>query len=144
MLTPALFSEQSLLQGPSAGVIPRCVNHLFDQLRILKLEFTMQVSFIELYLDEAYDLLSAQGDPPKLRLTEDQKDHWIIQGLTEKLVNSEAMVHDLLQKGADRRRKGRTHLNQQSSRSHTIFTVIFGMNTKDEEELSKLLIVINF
>ena len=54
-------------QDPLAGIIPRCVNHLFDELRIQKVEFTMKVSFLELYNEEIFDLLSAHDDMSKLR-----------------------------------------------------------------------------
>lgn len=57
----------NLFQDPLLGIIPRCVNHLFDELRIQKVEFTMRVSFLELYNEELFDLLSAHDDMSKLR-----------------------------------------------------------------------------
>ena len=55
------------MQDPELGIIPKCVNHLFDELRCQKSEFTMRVSFLELYNEELFDLLSACDDMSKLR-----------------------------------------------------------------------------
>lgn len=54
-------------EGTLAGIIPNCVNHPFDELRMQKVEFTMRVSFLELYNEELFDLLSAHDDMSKLR-----------------------------------------------------------------------------
>lgn len=40
---------------------------LFDELRVLQSEYTVRISFLELYNEELYDLLSADEVPPKLR-----------------------------------------------------------------------------
>ncbi|KAK8384224.1 hypothetical protein O3P69_009162 [Scylla paramamosain] len=88
-------------EDPLAGIIPRCVNHLFDELRMQKVEFTMRVSFLELYNEELFDLLSAHDDFSKLRLYEDstKKGSCIIQGLEEVLVRSKTDVYSILEKG---------------------------------------------
>ena len=50
-----------------AGIIPRTLSHLFDELRIQEVECTVRVSFIEIYNEDIYDLLSATDDTTKLR-----------------------------------------------------------------------------
>ncbi|KAF2352751.1 Kinesin-associated microtubule-binding domain [Trinorchestia longiramus] len=126
---------------PLAGIIPRCVNHLFDELRIQKLEFTMRVSFLELYNEELFDLLSAQDDLSKLRLYEDssRKGSCIIQGLEEVLVRSKNDVYSVIEKGSAKRQTAATLMNAHSSRSHTVFTVTIHIkeNTLDGDELLK-------
>lgn len=54
-------------QDPLAGIIPRTLSHLFDELRIQEVECTVRVSFIEIYNEDIYDLLSATDDTTKLR-----------------------------------------------------------------------------
>ncbi|CAG0898544.1 unnamed protein product, partial [Darwinula stevensoni] len=140
-------------QDPSAGLIPRTVSQLFDELRIQDVEFTIRVSYMELYNEELFDLLSPVEDNTKLRLVklvtkmlvlmlhwlfEDpgKKGNVIISGLEEVIVRNKAEVYQLLQKGALKRRTASTNLNERSrdtyaskvlplfsSRSHAIFTV---------------------
>ncbi|XP_045137999.1 kinesin-like protein KIF11 [Portunus trituberculatus] len=128
-------------EDPLAGIIPRCVNHLFDELRMQKVEFTMRVSFLELYNEELFDLLSAHDDFSKLRLYEDssKKGSCIIQGLEEVLVRSKSDVYSILEKGSMQRQTAATLMNAHSSRSHTVFTVTVHMkeNTVDGDELMK-------
>ncbi|XP_068249669.1 kinesin-like protein KIF11 [Palaemon carinicauda] len=128
-------------EDPLAGIIPRCVNHLFDELRLQKLEFTMRVSFLELYNEELFDLLSPQDDLSKLRMYEDatRKGSCIIQGLEEVLVRSKANVYEVLEKGSNKRQTAATLMNAHSSRSHTVFTVTLHIkeNTVDGDELLK-------
>ena len=40
---------------------------LFDELHVLQAEYTVRISFLELYNEELYDLLSPDDVPPKLR-----------------------------------------------------------------------------
>ncbi|XP_076068236.1 uncharacterized protein LOC143040737 isoform X2 [Oratosquilla oratoria] len=128
-------------EDPLAGIIPRCVNHLFDELRVMKAEFTMRVSFLELYNEELFDLLSPQDDLSKLRLYEDvsRKGSCIIHGLEEVLVRTKADVYAIIEKGSAKRQTAATLMNAHSSRSHTVFTVTVHMkeNTIEGDELLK-------
>ena len=67
---------------PTAGIIPRALAQLFDELRMQQdAEFSVRVSFLELYNEDIFDLLSATDDLTKLRLYEDstRKGSVIIQ-----------------------------------------------------------------
>ena len=53
---------------PNAGIIPRSMGDLFDGLRMSDAtEWGVRVSFLELYNEEIFDLLSGQDDQSKLR-----------------------------------------------------------------------------
>jgi kinesin family protein 11 len=54
-------------QDPLSGIIPRTLSNLFDELRIQQVEFTVRVSFLEIYNEELLDLLSPTDDSLKLR-----------------------------------------------------------------------------
>lgn len=54
-------------QDPLSGIIPRTLSNLFDELRIQQVEFTVRVSFLEIYNEELLDLLSPTDDSSKLR-----------------------------------------------------------------------------
>lgn len=60
--------DVSIEKDPHAGIIPRSLNALFDCLRMENAtEWSVRVSFLELYNEEIFDLLSANDDHSKLR-----------------------------------------------------------------------------
>ena len=63
----SLKSHFDAFQDPFSGIIPRTLSHLFDELRIQEVECTVRVSFIEIYNEDIYDLLSGTDDTTKLR-----------------------------------------------------------------------------
>ncbi|XP_034945237.1 LOW QUALITY PROTEIN: kinesin-like protein Klp61F [Chelonus insularis] len=126
-----------------AGIIPRSLSHLFDQLRLQgSLEHTIKVSFLELYNEELFDLLDTGDDTPKLRLYDDtsKKGSVIIQGLEEVIVHNKEQVYKILERGSERRQTAATLMNAHSSRSHTVFSVTVHMKevTLEGEELIKI------
>lgn len=58
---------------------------MFDELRISNTEYTVRVSYLELYNEELFDLLSTSEDNSKLRIYEDvtRKGANIVNGLEE-------------------------------------------------------------
>ncbi|CAA0836436.1 ATP binding microtubule motor family protein [Striga hermonthica] len=115
----------------AAGIIPRAVRQIFDTLEEQNADYSMKVTFSELYNEEITDLL-AQEDQPKptedrpkkpISLMEDGKGCVIVRGLEEEAVYSANEIYSLLERGAARRRTADTLLNKRSSRSHSIFTI---------------------
>ncbi|XP_076240537.1 kinesin-like protein Klp61F [Calliopsis andreniformis] len=126
----------------TAGIIPRSLSHLFDELQSSESpEYRIRVSFLELYNEELFDLLSPNDDGSKIRLYEDtsKKGAVIINGLEEVTIHSKGEVYKILEKGLERRRTAATLMNAQSSRSHTLFsiTVHTKENTVEGEEVLK-------
>ncbi|XP_004525336.1 kinesin-like protein Klp61F [Ceratitis capitata] len=123
------------------GIIPRALSHLFDELRMLEMEFSMRISYLELYNEELCDLLSSD-DSVKIRIFDDstKKGSVIIQGLEEIPVHSKDDVYKLLEKGKERRKTATTLMNAQSSRSHTVFSILVHIreNGIDGEEMLKI------
>ncbi|CAL1688462.1 unnamed protein product [Lasius platythorax] len=125
-----------------AGIIPRALSHLFDELRLLEAqEYTVRVSFLELYNEELFDLLSPNDDASKIRLYEDatRKGSVIIHGLEEVTVHNKNEVYKILEKGSEKRQTAATLMNAHSSRSHTVFSITIHIkeNNVDGEELLK-------
>jgi len=121
---------------PTSGIIPRALAQLFDELRVQQeAEFSVRVSFLELYNEEIFDLLSAADDITRLRLYEDstRKGSVIIQGLEEVQVHSKREVYQILEKGSAKRQTAATLMNAHSSRSHTVFTVTVHMKESSVE-----------
>ena len=62
----------NVLQDPLAGIIPRSLHQLFEKLDDHKIqEYSVRVSFLELYNEELFDLLSTGNDNSRLRIFED-------------------------------------------------------------------------
>lgn len=136
-------SEEDLSweDDPHSGIIPRAISQLFDALKGNDSEFTMRVSFLELYNEDTYDLLSSLDDTSKLKVFDDAKKRGsvIVGGLEEVGVKSKAEIYDILRRGSAKRQTATTLLNACSSRSHTIFsiTVHIRESSIEGEELLK-------
>nr|CAH7741332.1 unnamed protein product [Callosobruchus chinensis] len=109
-------------EDEDAGIIPRAAHHIFDELDRLKISnYTIKVSYIELYNEEIRDLLS--NDENTLQLYNNDSKGLIINGLNEITCFNSAEVCKELQRGILKRQVAPTLMNHQSSRSHTVFTI---------------------
>lgn len=131
-----------------AGVIPRAVRQIFDTLEAQNADYSMKVTFLELYNEEITDLLaneesSRHAEDNKQRkpisLMEDGKGCVVVRGLEEEAVYSANEIYTLLERGAAKRRTADTLLNKRSSRSHSVFsiTVHIKESAVGDEELIK-------
>jgi kinesin family protein 11 len=130
-----------------AGVIPRAVRHIFDTLEAQNADYSMKVTFLELYNEEVTDLL-AQDDSSRssedkqrkpISLMEDGKGSVVLRGLEEEVVYSANDIYALLERGSSKRRTADTLLNKRSSRSHSVFTITVHIKEESmgDEELIK-------
>uniref|UniRef100_A0A0R3S3J5 Kinesin-like protein n=1 Tax=Elaeophora elaphi TaxID=1147741 RepID=A0A0R3S3J5_9BILA len=135
--------EHAWNEDSSVGIVPRALQHIFTELENQDAEeFSVRVSYVELYNEELYDLLgNAELGHARLRLFEDsvRKGSVIVSGLEEVPVSDRLEVRELLKRGAEKRRTAATQMNLNSSRSHTVFTitVVIRENTVSGEEVIK-------
>ncbi|CAD6245627.1 unnamed protein product [Miscanthus lutarioriparius] len=131
-----------------AGVIPRAVKQIFDTLERQNTEYSVKVTFLELYNEEITDLLAPEEiskaafeDRQKktLPLMEDGKGGVLVRGLEEENVTNASEIFSLLERGSAKRRTAETLLNKQSSRSHSLFSITIHIKeaTPEGEELIK-------
>ncbi|XP_068637848.1 kinesin-like protein KIN-5D isoform X1 [Aristolochia californica] len=130
-----------------AGVIPRAVRQIFDILEAQNAEYSMKVTFLELYNEEISDLLAPEetfkfiDDKSKkpIALMEDGKGGVFVRGLEEEIVTTANEIYKILDKGSAKRRTAETLLNKQSSRSHSIFSITIHIKecTPEGEEMIK-------
>ncbi|KAL7681113.1 putative kinesin-like protein [Plasmopara halstedii] len=107
----------------TAGIIPRSVHYIFDSLEASREEFSVRVSFLQLYNEELKDLLDPDTDK-KLRLMEDTKKGGIYcMNLLEVTATTAKHVYELVNTGVKNRITSETLMNENSSRSHSIFTI---------------------
>ncbi|KAI5187839.1 kinesin family member 22 [Nematocida homosporus] len=114
----------------SPGLVPRIAASLFGKYyETLSILFTIRLSmsYMEVYNEKVYDLLSDSRDPLPVR--EDAQGRVIVPGLEEKnLANLEAF-NTYYRDGHRRRKMRRTLLNTESSRSHSLLTLIVSLAT---------------
>ncbi|EDV22771.1 uncharacterized protein TRIADDRAFT_3491, partial [Trichoplax adhaerens] len=119
---------------PKAGIIPRALGQLFDRLEAMDGDYTMRISYLELYNEDIYDLLCLGNieSQKKLRIFEDssKKGKVVVHGAEEVLIRCKNEAFDVLNRGAARRQIAETELNASSSRSHTLLTISMEMKDK--------------
>uniref|UniRef100_A0A0E0QMC2 Kinesin-like protein n=1 Tax=Oryza rufipogon TaxID=4529 RepID=A0A0E0QMC2_ORYRU len=148
------LSSKYLQSGPKgqlpadAGVIPRAVKQIFDTLESQNTEYSVKVTFLELYNEEITDLLAPEEiskaaleerQKKPLPLMEDGKGGVLVRGLEEEIVTNASEIFSLLERGSAKRRTAETLLNKQSSRSHSLFSITIHIKeaTPEGEELIK-------
>jgi kinesin family protein 5 len=114
------------------GLIPRMILSIFDEISNSDpyIEYTIKVSYCEIYLEKIRDLLDTTKT--NLKIHEDRARGVYIGELTEKYVAESEEVMNLMKQGLENRVIGSTNMNQQSSRSHSIFSLTINqMNNRD-------------
>ncbi|RHN70313.1 putative plus-end-directed kinesin ATPase [Medicago truncatula] len=129
-------------EGFQIGIIPQVMNVLFNKIGTLKdqSEFQLHVSFIEILKEEVRDLLdpsslsktetanghagktTSPGKPP-IQIRETSNGVITLAGSTEVGVTTLKEMAACLEQGSSSRATGSTNMNNQSSRSHAIFTI---------------------
>jgi len=120
------LTETMGMLSDNAGIIPRVLQSLFKKLDMDEKEYSVRVSFIELYNEELRDLLSSDENK-QLKIFDDtsRKGHTttIVQGAEERYILNAAEGLRCLQEGSVKRQVAATKCNDLSSRSHTVFTI---------------------
>ena len=134
-----------------AGLIPRAIAHVFacidrevEEARDarLHLQFSVSVSFLEIYNEKAGDLLVDARTDLEIRELEGT---FFAPTLTRAEVASKEALLDLIRLGNERRNVAATSQNSRSSRSHTILTLYLEKRVghKDDPEPSDAALFIS-
>ncbi|OIW21401.1 hypothetical protein TanjilG_02568 [Lupinus angustifolius] len=119
-----------------AGVIPRAVKQIFDMLESQNDEYSVKVTFLELYNEEITDLLAPEElskvsleekQKKQLPLMEDGKGGVLVRGLEEEIVSSASEIFTLLERGSSKRRTAETF------RSHSLFSITIHIKEANPE-----------
>uniref|UniRef100_A0A452HW51 Kinesin motor domain-containing protein n=1 Tax=Gopherus agassizii TaxID=38772 RepID=A0A452HW51_9SAUR len=122
---------------PTVGVIPRVIKLLFQEKeQRLEWEFTLKVSYLEIYNEDILDLLSPSRERSQISIREDPKEGIKIVGLTERGVACARDTILCLEQGNNSRTVASTAMNSQSSRSHAIFTISIEQRKKSDKNNS--------
>jgi len=123
-----------VLLGEHAGVIPRVCDELLRRTR--GTEMQVRISFLEVYNEQLFDLLrqkeSAAKAPRPLKIREDSVKGVHSPDALCPVVASNEEVLSLLAHGRQCRTTANTMMNDESSRSHAIFSVILEPSESSE------------
>ncbi len=105
------------------GIVPRIVEQIFASILSSPdtIEYTVRVSYMEIYMERIRDLLNPAND--NLPVHEEKNRGVYVKGLLEIYVSSVQEVYEVMRTGGMARAVAATNMNQESSRSHSIFVV---------------------
>ncbi|KAL4659954.1 kinesin-like protein KIF1C [Arapaima gigas] len=131
------------------GIIPQLCEDLFKRTvdnTSPDLSFSVEVSYMEIYCERVRDLLN-----PKSKGTLRVREHPImgpyVEDLSKLAVTNFHDIADLMDCGNKARTVAATNMNETSSRSHAVFTIVFTqkrhdqMTDLDTEKVSKISLV---
>lgn len=112
------------------GIIPNSFVHIFDKISgDSSKTFLVRASYLEIYNEEIRDLL---GKDPRAKLDLKEKDGSVyVKDLTSFVVRSVSEIDHVMNVGQKNRSVGSTLMNQESSRSHSIFTITVETSQED-------------
>lgn len=132
------------------GIIPRMCNDLFQHLHALdsdeNFKYTVEVSYLEIYFERVRDLLNPHNKK-SLKVREHNVFGPYVEDLTKIVVTSYKDIKDLIDLGSKSRTTAATRMNETSSRSHAVFTIMltqrrFDVDTSLKgEKVSKISLV---
>jgi centromeric protein E len=117
------------------GIVPLVIGEIFKQIEsIPQREFLIRVGYIEIYNEKLYDLLETE----KIELTKIREvNNEIIVKQTEVISSTAQSILESYEKGNANRRTGDTQMNDQSSRSHSIFRIV--IESKDQQSEDEIV-----
>ena len=116
------------------GIIPNAFAHIFEHVGMETSQETylIRASYYEIYNENIIDLLGARSNKQGLELKESPDTGVYIKDLTTKVVKSVEEIDAVLRQGHKNRSVGATLMNQGSSRSHAVFSVVIESQSVDE------------
>jgi kinesin family protein 3/17 len=143
------------------GILPRTFRYIFDACDAAKAdaetsfgaegaepakaEYLVRASYLEIYNEEIRDLLS-KNHKEKLQLKESVDQGVYVKDLSMFVLKSVTEIEHVFNVGSKNRSVGATQMNQDSSRSHSIFTIVVessspGMDGENHLKMGKLHLV---
>ncbi|TFK13757.1 MAGUK p55 subfamily member 4 [Platysternon megacephalum] len=118
-----------------AGIIPQLCEELFEQINDNSNEamsYSVEVSYMEIYCERVRDLLNPKNKG-NLRVREHPLLGPYVEDLSKLAVTSYTDIADLMDAGNKARTVAATNMNETSSRSHAVFTIVFTQKRHDTE-----------
>lgn len=110
------------------GLIPRTCEDLFERIENCEsanVSYSVRVSYFEVYNEHVRDLFQPRTDPPLyLKIRESPIEGPYVKDLTEIQVKSYSEILKYMRMGDSSRTVASTKMNDTSSRSHAVFTIL--------------------
>ena len=133
------FTMMGIVTDPNLkGIIPNAFSHIFGFIKTEgeSKKFFLRCSFVEIYNEEVRDLLGKNNR--KLDIREDPKKGTFLRDVTYITIKNTNDIENCLERGNKNRHVGQTSMNDQSSRSHSLFTVYLEIEEKGEGGNSRI------
>ncbi|XP_076593299.1 kinesin-like protein KIF13A isoform X6 [Chaetodon auriga] len=136
--------------GEQPGLIPRLCCSLFERVHTEENEahtFKVEVSYMEIYNEKVRDLLDPKGSRQSLKVREHKVLGPYVDGLSQLAVTCFEDIEVLMSEGNKSRTVAATNMNEESSRSHAVFSIIVTQTLYDlqsgnsGEKVSKMSLV---
>ncbi|XP_029362771.1 kinesin-like protein KIF1B isoform X1 [Echeneis naucrates] len=118
------------------GIIPMLCEDLFEKINDdcnkEDLSYSVEVSYMEIYCERVRDLLNPKNKG-NLRVREHPLLGPYVEDLSKLAVTSYTDIADLMDAGNKARTVAATNMNETSSRSHAVFTIVFTQRKHDSE-----------
>nr|XP_008165467.1 kinesin-like protein KIF1B isoform X1 [Chrysemys picta bellii] len=127
-----MMGKQEESQG---GIIPQLCEELFEQINDNsneEMSYSVEVSYMEIYCERVRDLLNPKNKG-NLRVREHPLLGPYVEDLSKLAVTSYTDIADLMDAGNKARTVAATNMNETSSRSHAVFTIVFTQKRHDTE-----------
>ncbi|XP_051735124.1 kinesin-like protein KIF1B isoform X9 [Ctenopharyngodon idella] len=117
------------------GIIPQLCEELFEKINDNnneEISFSVEVAYMEIYCERVRDLLNPKNKG-NLRVREHPLLGPYVEDLSKLAVTSYTDIADLMDAGNKARTVAATNMNETSSRSHAVFTIVFTQKKYDSE-----------
>ncbi|KAI1341383.1 kinesin motor domain-containing protein [Xylariaceae sp. FL0016] len=127
--------------GAEHGIIPKICQDMFGRIDGLQSDSstkcTVEVSYLEIYNERVRDLLnpSTKGN---LKVREHPSTGPYVEDLAKLVVGSFQEIENLMDEGNKARTVAATNMNETSSRSHAVFTLILTQKSTDADTKMEL------
>ncbi|KAI8625705.1 kinesin heavy chain [Xylariaceae sp. FL1651] len=127
--------------GKEYGIIPKICQDMFERIGQLQQDkntrCTVEVSYLEIYNERVRDLLnpSTKGN---LKVREHPSTGPYVEDLAKLVVGSFQEIENLMDEGNKARTVAATNMNETSSRSHAVFTLILTQKSFDTDTKMEL------
>uniref|UniRef100_A0A671T8A7 plus-end-directed kinesin ATPase n=1 Tax=Sinocyclocheilus anshuiensis TaxID=1608454 RepID=A0A671T8A7_9TELE len=131
------------------GIIPQLCEELFEKINDNsneEISYSVEVAYMEIYCERVRDLLNPKNKG-NLRVREHPLLGPYVEDLSKLAVTSYTDIADLMDAGNKARTVAATNMNETSSRSHAVFTIVFTQRKYDSktdlstEKVSKISLV---
>ncbi|GLD49925.1 kinesin-like protein KIF14 [Lates japonicus] len=124
--------------GEEPGVIPRFCRDLFSRLASMEnkeVKCHVEMSYFEVYNEKIHDLLVTRDEPNQRRMPLRVREHPVhgpyVAELSTNVVSSYNDIQGWLELGNKQRATAATGMNDKSSRSHSVFTLVMTQTTTE-------------